>query len=139
MRILKAAGAAAGGLLLLCTLLLFNSRTCFAGGESYTFFCGKSSSDCRIVKTYGNAALKKLTLKDVCGESAQYARLDTEAFIESVNGEIIFCERLHDSVNYYCTADLPYSAELYGVEINLHVCVKEDGVTVASPLIFGGY
>ena len=48
-------------------------------------------------------------------------------------------EKLSGSVNYYCTADLPYSVELYGTEINLHICIKQSGVTVASPIIFGGY
>lgn len=59
--------------------------------------------------------------------------------MKTVNGEIVFCEKLSDSVNYYCKADLPYSVELYGKTINLHVCIRKDGVKVASPIIFGGY
>ncbi len=139
MRIIKALGVAIGGILLLCAPLIFNSGTCFEGGESYTFFCGHDSSDCRVVKTYGNAVLAKLTLADVCGESTEYERLDVQAFLDEVNGRAVFTEKLSDSLNYYCTADLPYSVELYGTEINLHICIKQGGVTVASPIIFGGY
>ena len=70
---------------------------------------------------------------------ARILKLDIDGFLSEVNGEIVFCEELSDSVNYYCTADLPYSVELYGREINLHICVRDDGVAVGSPIIFGGY
>ena len=117
----------------------FNTSLCFDEGESYTFYCGNTSANCTVVTVNGNAALKKLTLKEVCGEGTTYTDLDIAAFLESVNGEVLFEERLSDSVNYYCSADLPYSVQLYGQEVNLHICVKESGVMVASPIIFGGY
>lgn len=116
-----------------------STRTAFECGGSYTFYVGSASSNCRIVTVNGNAALTKLTLKDVCGEATTFATLDIARFLDSVNGEIIFEERLSDSVNYYCAAELPYSVNLYGREINLHICVGGSGVTVASPIIFGGY
>lgn len=134
----------------LCALLAFaataimccaalNTTLCFDGGKSYTFYCGNTSADCTVVTTYGNAALKKLTLKEVCGEGTTYTQLDVAAFLQSVCGKILFEEQLCDSVNYYCSANLPYSVTLYGQEVNLHICVKESGVMVASPIIFGGY
>ena len=73
------------------------------------------------------------------GEATTYTQLDVAEFLSGVNGRVLFVEELSDSVNYYCAADLPYSAELYGMEINLHISVRDDGVTVASPIIFGGY
>ncbi len=118
---------------------LFNSSTCFEEGESYTFFCGDTSRECREVTVTRGSALKKLTLDDINGESTAYTELDIENFLSEVGGRILFCEKLYDSTNYYCSADLPYSVYLYGQEINLHICVKEGGVTVASPIIFGGY
>lgn len=121
------------------TIPAFNAGTCFEEGESYTFFCGDTSKDCRIVTVKRGAALKKLALDEVCGESTTYPSLDVNQFLEDAHGQVIFCEQLSDSVNYYCTADLPYSVELYGTRINLHICVKEGRVTVASPIIFGGY
>ena len=51
----------------------------------------------------------------------------------------MFSEELSDSVNYYCTADLPYAVTINGQVINLHICVRADSVKVASPIIFGGY
>ena len=124
---------------LLGLFTLFQADLCFEGAESYTFFCGDTSKNCREVRTSGNAMLKKLTLSDICGESAEYSSLDIDKFLASVNGEIIFVETLSDSVNYYCKADLPYSVNLYGEQINLHICVRENGIKVASPIIFGGY
>ena len=117
------------------------SRLCFKGGNGYTFYCGTSSSDCREVTVSENAALTRLSLSNVCGEATTFDAdcFDLDEFLGSVNGKIVFLEELSDSVNYYCTADLPYSVNLYQSEINLHVSVRKDGVKVASPIIFGGY
>ena len=120
-------------------LAILPAGVCFDGAGSYTFFCGDGSKNCRVVTTNGNAALKKLTLRNVCGESAEYSDFDLDGYLELVDGEIVFVEELSDSVNYYCKANLPYSVTLYGEQINLHVCVKADSVKIASPIIFGGY
>ncbi len=126
--------------LFLCALVLLPQRLAFRGGTRYTFFTGNSSSDCRVVTASPESApLVRLTLKEVCGESTLFETLDIDEFLASVNGEILFTESLSDSENYYCRADLPYSVTLYGQEVNLHICVKDSGVTVASPIIFGGY
>lgn len=139
MKFFKLAAAAVCAAACALCLAAFNVSICFAEGESYTFFCGDTSRDCKIVTVHGGAALKKLTLADINGESTTYGSLNIRQFLDGVNGEVIFTEELYDSVNYYCSADLPYSVTLYGAEINLHICVKESGVTVASPIIFGGY
>ena len=125
--------------LLLGIFAICQAELCFKGAESYAFFCGDTSKNCKEVRVDSNAKLKKLTLSDICGECAEYSDLDIKSFLQSVNGEVVFTETLSDSVNYYCKADLPYSVTLYGEEINLHICVKNDGVKVGSPIIFGGY
>ena len=125
--------------LICAAIAVLPPRICFSGGDGYTFYIGTSSADCKEVKASANPEIERLTLKDVCGESATYQSFDLESYLKSVNGEVVFFEELSDSVNYYCTADLPYAVNLYGKEINLHVCVKEDGTKVASPIIFGGY
>lgn len=114
-------------------------HTAFECGESYTFYLGSSSSNCRIVTVDDNAGLVLLTLRDVRGEATTYAELDVDSFLRDNGGRILFEEQLSDSVNYYCSADLPYEIELYGRTVNLHICVKDSGVTVGSPIIFGGY
>ena len=116
------------------------SRLCFEGGRDYTFYCGTSSSDCREIRAKSNAALTRLTLSSVCGEAVTFeaSTFDLDKFLLSVKGEIVFKEELSDSVNYYCTADLPYSVNLYQSEINLHVCVRKEGVKVASPIFSAG-
>lgn len=127
-------------LLTAATLVVLPQRLLFRGGESYRFYLGDTSVSCREVFADGDIApLTRLTLNGVNGESAVYPSLDIDAFLDGVGGEIIFKEELSDSVNYYCKADLPYSVTLYGEEINLHICVKDGSVTVASPIIFGGY
>ena len=125
--------------LIVLAIAVFPSRVCFEGGENYTFYCGTSSADCKEVRPTFNAEIERLLLADVCGESVEYKNFDLKAYLKKVNGKIMFTEELSDSVNYYCTADLPYSVDIGGYKINLHVCVREDGVKVASPIIFGGY
>ena len=120
-------------------MAILPSRVCFADGKNYTFYCGTSSADCREIRATFNAELERIALTNVCGESAEYDSFDLEGFLKGINGNVVFVEELSDSVNYYCTADLPYSVNLYGKTINLHVCVRSDTVKVASPIIFGGY
>ena len=131
---------AAAALAFFALLTALPDRLAFSGGDSYVFYVGNTSKNCRMVTcTAQDAGVTRLTLSQVCGESATFSTFDKEEFLASVNGEILFVEELSDSVNYYCKADLPYSVNLYGEQINLHICVKQEGVTVASPIIFGGY
>ncbi|MDE6691152.1 MAG: hypothetical protein K2K04_04195 [Clostridia bacterium] len=124
----------------LCAVAALPDRLAFDGGERYTFYVGNTSKDCRVVSCSAKeAALTRLTLQGVCGESATFSDFDFDEFLDSVNGSIVFVEVLDDSTNIYCTADLPYAVELYGIPINLHICMREDSVTVGSPIIFGGY
>ena len=124
---------------MLAAAWLLPERPCFDGGESYTFYCGTSSADCREVTVTERAAAVKLSLKDVCGEAAVYENFDLDSFLKKVGGKVVFTEELSDSVNYYCTADLPYFVTLYGQKINLHICVRGNSAKTASPIIFGGY
>ena len=144
MRALRHAAAAfltlAAAVVLVFALAVLPNRLAFKGGESYSFFVGNTSKNCRVVTCSArNASLTRLTLGEISGESATFSSLDIDSFLDGVKGEIVFTETLSDSVNYYCTADLPYSVFLYETRINLHICVKEGSVTVASPIIFGGY
>lgn len=127
-------------LILAAALCALPDRLTFDGATEYTFFTGHTSFDCRTVTADAKSApLVRLTLRDVCGESATFEEFDVESYLSSVNGEVLFTEELSDSVNYYCSADLPYSVRLYGRTVNLHICVREDRTIVASPIIFGGY
>lgn len=112
---------------------------CFESGGTYTFYCGTSSADCKVVTVKSFEKAQKLCLKNVCGESTEYEDFDLESFLESVGGKVVFEEKFSDGVNYYCTANLPYSVELYNRKINLHIAVKGNAARVASPIIFGGY
>jgi len=139
MRLYKLCILALSALVIIASVAVLPERLCFKSGGNYVFYCGTSSADCREVTVTTNAALEKLLLKDVCGECTVYENLDLESFLEEVGGKIVAREELSDSVNYYCKANLPYSVNLYGTEINLHVSVRGDTAKVASPIIFGGY
>lgn len=126
--------------LVLCAITSLPCRLLFSGADSYRFYLGDTSINCKEVFADGREApLTRLFLSNVNGESATYESLDIERFLKTVNGRVIFTEEVDGTINYYCKADLPYSVELYGEEINLHICLKNGGVTVASPIIFGGY
>ena len=123
----------------LTVIAFLPQNLCFESGGAYTFYCGPSSADCKVVTVHNFAAAAKLGLKDVCGESTDYENFDLESFLKSVDGKVVIKEEFSDGVNYYCTANLPYSVNLYDKEINLHVAVRGDTARVASPIIFGGY
>lgn len=123
----------------LTSVAALRDRLCFKGGDGYTFYLGTSSADCREVAVKGDAAFTRFSLKGVCGESTVYDNFDLEKFLSEVGGKIVAVEELSDSVNYYCTANLPYSVNLYGKRINLHVSMRGDTAKVGSPIIFGGY
>ena len=137
---IKTLAAVFAAVLIVFALAVLPNRLAFRGGESYSFYVGNTSKNCRVVTASGDkAALTRLTLKGVCGESATYSSFDWQAYLEQVNGTVLFVEELSDSTNYYCKADLPYSVELYSQKVNLHICVKDGSVTVGTPIIFGGY
>ena len=139
MKVIKLSVVLALAAAVILAFVLLPKRLALPEGESYIFFVGDSSKNCREVKADGNAALVRLELNDVCGECTQFSSLDVDKFLSDVDGEIIFKEEIDGSVNYYCSAALPYSVSLYGKEINLHICVRDGGVKVATPIIFGGY
>lgn len=139
MRLIKTLTLTALAAVIIAAVSVFPHGPCFKNGLNYTFYCGNGSSNCQIVTVESGAAAKKLGLKDVCGESTVYQNFDLDGFLKQVGGKIVFVEELSDSVNYYCTANLPYSVNLYGKKINLHVSVRSDSARVASPIIFGGY
>lgn len=139
MKVLQLAVLSVLAAIIICAVTVYPEKPCFEGGTGYTFYCGTSSSDCTEITVTENAALKKLCLKNICGESTTYENCSVSEILGKFNGKVVFTEELSDSVNYYCTADLPYSVDLYGTKINLHVSVKGNTAKVASPIIFGGY
>lgn len=138
MRAFKLAALTAAALAVFAVLCALNGGLCFDGGENYTFYCGTSSKDCAVY-TAENPRTERLFLKSVCGESCELQYENLESILEKYGGTVIFEEEFSDGINYYCTANLPYSVNLYGREINLHVCVRGDTAKIGSPIIFGGY
>lgn len=139
MRAVKLSLVAIFSALIIFGIASLPQRICFSGGENYEFYCGTSSSDCKIIRADKYAKLTRIFLSDVCGEGTQFEQLDIDGFLASVDGKIIFSESAAGITNYYCSANLPYSVVIDGAEINLHIAVCENSVKVGSPIIFGGY
>lgn len=139
MRFIKLSITALSAALIIFAISALPPKICFNGGFNYVFYCGTSSADCKVVRADDNAKLTRLFLNDVCGEGAEFKELDIDDFLSDIGGEIIFSESAAGITNYYCSANLPYSVTVDGVEINLHIAVCEDSVKVGTPIIFGGY
>lgn len=139
MRFVKLSLAAVSAVLIIFAIAAIPNRICFDGGYNYVFYCGTSSADCKVVRADGNAKITRIFLDNVCGESAEFKELDIDEFLASVGGKIEFTESAAGITSYYCSARLPYSVDMDGVEINLHIAVCKDSVKVGSPIIFGGY
>ena len=139
MRAVRLLSVVIASVIVCAAVAIFPEKLCFESGESYTFYCGTSSADCREVTVKQHAEIAKFCLKKVCGEATVYSDFDLQSFLDDTGAKVIAVETLSDSVNYYCTADLPYSVNLYGTEINLHISVRGNSAKVASPIIFGGY
>ncbi|MCH5148008.1 MAG: hypothetical protein J1G05_01425 [Clostridiales bacterium] len=139
MRFIKLSVTALSAALIIFAIAAIPKRICFNGGYNYVFYCGTSSADCKVVRADGNAKLTRLFLNDVCGEGAEFKELNIENFLLSLGGEIVFSESAAGITNYYCKANLPYSVEIDGEKINLHIAVCEGSVKVGTPIIFGGY
>ena len=139
MRAVKLTGLTVAALIILAIISVFQSRLCFDGGENYTFYCGTSSKDCKVVTATYSAAAERLFLKNVCGESYETDFDGLESILKKYGGKVVFKEEFSDGINYYCSADLPYSVTLHEQEINLHICVRGNRAKIGSPIIFGGY
>lgn len=139
MRFVKLTVLTCAVMIIIAAIAVLPNKLCFRGGKGYTFYCGTSSADCKVVTVQSGAAAAKLCLKNICGEATTYENFDLESFLEKVGAKVVRCEPYSDSVNYYCTANLPYSVNLYETTINLHICVRGNTAKVASPIIFGGY
>ena len=139
MRALKMLLLTLSALLIIAAAGALPVKPCFKDGGNYTFYCGTSSADCKTVTATISPAAEKLRLKNICGESVDFENFDLDGFLSAYGAEVVFTEELDGGVNYYCTANLPYSVNLYGKTINLHVCVRGGNARAASPIIFGGY
>lgn len=138
MRTVKLVAVTAAACIFLALIAIIPTRILFDGAEGYVFYTGNTSKNYKEVASE-NPSATRLTLFNISGECASYDEVDLDELLKRFNGKVVFTEELDDSINYYCKADLPYSVNLYGEEINLHVCYRPDGVKVASPIIFGGY
>ena len=139
MRFFKLTTATLVSFFCLSFIVALPERLCFKGGESYSFYCGTDSADCKVIRADLNPAKVRLSLKNVCGEGAIYTLKMPEDIINELNAEVVFYEQVGRVTSYYCRAKLPYSVKIGDEKINLQISVCGDRVAVGTPIIFGGY
>ena len=137
---MAAAIVVCAAVLLLPQLML--KQPVFSGADSYTFYVGSQSSNAEMVQANAaNAALIKLGLGEVAGESAHYADAqDAFDIAASLGARLCGIERAGDVTNYYYrTARLRGGVDVGGACVNLHIAVRGAGACIGTPLVFGGY
>ncbi|MBQ4098190.1 MAG: YwmB family TATA-box binding protein [Clostridia bacterium] len=61
-------------------------------------------------------------------------------FLDVYDAETVFIEKTEAGVSYYAYSNkIKYKKIIDGKKINLHINISNDGVTVGSPIIFGGF
>lgn len=114
----------------------------FKDAMHYTFYSQSVSSQAKIISTTAKDAKKvKYSIANLTGESAEYKNAE-DAFqqIDRYNANFRFMEECGDIQNYYFYSPNLYAAvHVNGIAVNLHIAIKIDGVTIGSPLIFGGF
>lgn len=61
-------------------------------------------------------------------------------FLNTYDAETVFIEKTEAGVSYYAYSNkIKYKKIIDGKEINLHINISNDRVTVGSPIIFGGF
>ena len=125
---------------LLCLLGGLLQNACVLRGVSgeHVFYCYSASSQAKIQT--------KLRLQDVfflTGESVRLeesTQTDALEIIKELGAEIVFCERVGETVSIYAfSPNLPQGILLYGKMVNLHIAISTQGCMVGTPIIFGGY
>jgi hypothetical protein len=106
---------------------------------TYTFYYG--SANFKTVPRE-SAAKEKYVLKNVRGESVCFsaAKATAQDVLSYYRAKVVFVEEVNGIVSYYAeTAAFDGGVDLNGREINLHIAVGGDRITVGTPLIFGGF
>ena len=89
--------------------------------------------------------LKKSEFKFISGVKSESFSLETDDFnltdfLNAYNAKTVFVEKTEAGVSYYAySKKIKYKKTINGKEINLHINISNEKVTVGSPIIFGGF
>ena len=101
-----------------------------------TYYVGVAASNAYIL----NEKDAGVFLDKVKGESCRVNDMGVETIMKEYKAAEVFVEEAEGTTSYYCFSPLlKRSVIIKGREINLHIAVKNDEVTVGTPLIFGSF
>jgi len=126
-------------LILIGTSLASSKPTFSKFSDTYELYLYDSSSNAVIV----NATKKSFfDFKRVKGESfkTKSEGFSVEEFFLSMDAQLLFTERTAEGVSYYGYGkNIKYRERIKGCEVNLHVFVGKEEVTVGAPIIYGSF
>ncbi len=126
--------------IMLLALYIANAQPVFKNYASrYEIYLNSSSSIADIVTVKG---LEILKYKNLYGESV---KVDAENFslnkiLNDFSAKLVLTEYADGVTCYYAySPKIKYLKQVKGKLINLHVAVRQDQVTLGTPLIYGGF
>ncbi len=119
--------------------LFFQPLALSSYGEAITVYTKSASSNAEIITTKPSSVL---FFNDVRGESVvvDSNRFNAKQILDSYGATVRFSEVVDGVTSYYAYTDkLPYSQNICGYTVNLHVAVCGERTVIGTPIIFGGY
>ncbi|MBP5466672.1 MAG: hypothetical protein J6Y43_03820 [Clostridia bacterium] len=117
-----------------------NAQPVFYGySEDITLYSKRHGSDCNMISVFGIGYIFVFT-KTGESFSADKKNFDIDKFLKDFNAEKVFEEHTFDTDSkYFYSKDIKYCEILYGKKVNIQLSVKNDRVTVGTPVIYGSY
>ena len=134
-----------------CLTLIFALTTIFAFNilnnkpifsrysNDFTIYVGNGGSLSKIIEV---GYLGYLMQDNIKGESCSFvdSEFNLHSFLNEYGAKLVKVECVNEQVSYYAfSPNIKYSQNLFGKKINLHVSIKNDRITVGSPLIYGSF
>lgn len=111
----------------------------------HTFYLYSLSSNASVVKVENGEKLNTFLSLFVRGESLFIEdKIKGQEYIQRLiskyQAKIVFCERACNLVcEYYYSPRIFDYLVINGKRVNLHVVTSNNGITIASPLVFDGF
>ena len=127
-------------LIFLISVYSFNYKPIFSSyADEFEIYLESASSCAQIVQV---SEKDYKAFKGIKGEGCKIEskNFSVENFFSEFNAKIIFEEQTDFGISYYgFSPAIKYRKEIHNEIINLHVFVGKSGITIGTPIIFGGF
>ena len=131
--------AAISALVVLSFILLGSTPILKGYSENHVAYLTNSSSNIKVVKL-SNGSFP--IINGVRGESCTFTAdgFDVDEFFSHHGATHILTERTGLGVSYYAfSPEIKYKERVSGKEVNLHVAVYGERITIGTPIIYGSF